>query len=164
MANQRRSGSRGTKDWGGVTIAETTLSTTQAILATFTDVEPITLLRSRGEFMISGVPDAIGDDDVVGLGIIVVSDASAGVGGASVPGPINDLGAPWIWHMFVPLLAGTAAVDAQAIGDNARVSVDSKAMRKVGLAESLIVVAELTTGAYASVTLTGGVRFLALHS
>jgi len=164
MADRHRSGSRGTKDWAGVVIPETTIGTTQAIIATLVDAEPITLLRSRGELMFAAIPDAAGDDDVIGVGLIVVSDASAGVGGASVPGPINDLSAPWIWHTFVPLLASGAAVDGASIGENARVVIDSKAMRKIGLAESLILVVEASTGTFASITVTGGLRALALHS
>ena len=163
MANVR-SRSRGTKDWAGGVGSTVALTSTQAILLTFDDLEPITVLRIRGNFLIKGTPNNIADADVVGLGAIVVSDASAAVGGVSVPGPIADPSAPWLWHQYVPLQAGSAGLLGDDIGSVVRVEVDSKAMRKLGLAEKLVIVGELSTGEYATVLVNVGIRTLALHS
>ena len=160
-----RSGSRGLKDWGGVNFGSTTVSLTQAQMGTsLLDVEPVTLLRIRGNLLVKGTPNAVADDDVVGLGFIVATDNAVAAGGASLPGPILNPDAPWIWHQYVPLSAGSAGLLGDDIGSVVRVDVDSKAMRKLGISEQLVLVAEISTDEYASVTLNGGFRVLALHS
>jgi len=159
-----RGGSRGVKEWGGGPFAITTLTTTQAVLATFSESgSPSTILRIRGWVTVKGTPNATGDDDVVGLGIIIVELAAASAGGVSVPGPINDEGSPWIWHQYVPLQAGSAGLLGDDIGSVVRVEIDSKAMRKMGINQRLILVGELTTGEYAFVSVNGGFRALVLH-
>ena len=159
MARTRRS-----YDWAGATFGATIASVTQAIVLSFLDVEPVTLMRTRGNILIKGTPDAVGDDAVVGLGVIVVSDNAAAVGGTSVPGPINDPDAPWVWHQYVPLDAGSAGLLGDDIGSIARVEVDSKAQRKIGINETAVMVIELSLADYASVRISGGLRFLAMHS
>jgi len=165
MARARGStGSRGAKDWALSFFNGVTLSGTQAIISTLTDASPVTVLRSRGHILVKGTPDATSDSGVVGLGIIVVGDAAAVVGGASVPGPLTDGSGPWIWHAIVPLAAGQAALAGDDIGSFARVDVDSKAMRKLGIAEQLVLVGQVGSGnSYASVSVIGGIRVLALH-
>ena len=159
-----RGGSRGVKEWVGIAFSETNLTMTQSLLISFLEPgSPSTILRVRGNLLIKGTPDAITDDDVVGLGMIVVSEASASVGGTSLPGPINDSDSPWLWHQYVPLAAGQNALLGQDIGSFARVEVDSKGMRKLGINERLVLVGELSTGLYAAISLTGGVRVLVLH-
>ena len=152
-------------DWGGFSFGPVTLTTTQAILGNnLLDIEPVTLVRSRGFLLIKGTPDAIADNAVVSLGLIVVSDNAAAVGGTSVPGPGNDPDAPWIWHQFVPLQAGSTGLLGDDIGSVVRVEIDSKAQRKLGINETLILVGETSSGTYSSITVNGGVRALAMHS
>ena len=159
-----RSGSRGVKEWTGAAFAEVNLTQTQSIQVFFLETgSPSTILRIRGEILVKGTPDAITDDEIVGLGAIVVSEASQVAGGAAVPGPIDAPNSPWLWHAYVPLAAGQAALDGSDIGSFARVTVDSKAMRRIGINERLIFVGELSTGLYAAVSVTGGVRVLVLH-
>ena len=159
-----RGGSRGVKEWGGVVFAEVNLTQTQSLLASFIESgSPSTILRVRGQIFIKGTPDAITDDENVGLGLIVVSEQSAVVGGASLPGPIQSIQSPWLWHQFIPLAAGTAALTGNDLGSMVRVDIDSKAMRKLGIEERLVLVGELSTGLYAAVSVTGGLRVLVLH-
>ena len=159
-----RSGSRGVKEWTGSAFTEVNLTTTQSIQLFFLETgSPSTILRIRGNILVKGTPDAVTDDDVVGLGMIVVSEASQSAGGASVPGPIDAPNSPWIWHTYVPLAAGQAALDGSDIGSMDRVEVDSKSMRKIGINERLCLIGELSTGLYGAVSVTGGVRVLVLH-
>ncbi len=159
-----RTGSRGVKEWGGTTFNEITITTTQGILTTFIEAgSPSTILRVRGNIAVQTTPDAASDDDVLGLGLIIVSDASAAIGGSSVPGPIADPASPWIWHQYVPFLASTTAIAGDAILQEARVEIDSKAMRKLGINETAVLVGEMDTGSFAAVTATGGIRVLVLH-
>ena len=158
-----RSSSRGTKEWTGVAFVKTTLTQTQSIILSFTHDVTETILRNRGEVLIVGVPNAAADDDVVGLGIIVVNDAAAAVGGLSVPGPIADPNAQWLWHQFILLQAALAT----SVIDNARnlierVTIDSKAMRKADRNETMILVGELSTGEFGAVSVNGGLRSLSL--
>jgi len=158
-------GQRRHLDWNGFQISKVNLSTTQAVLGSgLTDVEPVTLQRIRGEVFIKGTPDLAADDELVGLGMIVVQQQAATAGGASVPSPLADLSAPWLWHRFVPLSAGSAGLLGDDLGSMVRVEVDSKAQRKVGINEIVIFVGEIQTGEYATVAINGGIRGLAMHS
>ncbi len=164
MRHRRGSGSRMPKTWSSFTNAgQVAISTTQSVVSIQTPatVHTRTLLRSRGEILLVGTPDAATDSDVVGLGLIIVNENAGGVGGVSVPGPINDPEGAWLWHQFVPLDAvGQTAATADSAGAIVRVPVDSKAMRKIGVDEAICLVAELSSGDFASVTLTHGIRLL----
>jgi len=163
MAHRRAAGRPMVKHWTSLVVLNQAITTTQAIFATaaLEHGEDATLLRSRGEFIFVATPNAGADFDVIGIGLIVVQSAAVTVGGAAVPGPINDGDADWLWHQFVPLDAGGAsAADPNAIGLFARVTVDSKAMRKVRTDQTIILVAELSTGNFTDVAFSGGVRLL----
>jgi len=159
-----RAGPRGTKAWDGFTFNETALALTQVVLGFTAAGEPVTFLRNRGNILVKGTPDAATDDDIVGFGIITVSDNARAVGGSSVPGPIADPDAPWIWHQYVPLQAGSAGLLGDDIGSIVRVDIDSKAMRRMTPNENLILVGELSTGLFSTVTVNGGLRSLIMHS
>jgi len=157
--------SRRVYDWAGFTFGLTTIVTTQAIYGSgLLDVEPVTLMRLRGEILVKGTPNAVADDAVIAFGFIVVSDNAFAAGGVSLPGPISDLDAPWVWHGFAPLSAGQTALDGSDIGSVVRMTIDSKAMRKLGINETLALVGQTTTNDYAAVSASGGVRALAMHS
>ena len=158
-----RTRSRGTKEWSGVALAPLALTTTQALLVAFAHDLQETILRIRGQFLATGVPDTAFDDETVGVGAIVVTDNAVAAGGVSLPGPISDPDASWIWHAYMPLmsLATTSASDV-ALGCFDRVIVDSKAMRKSNRNESLAFVGQLATGDFGSVRIQGGVRVLSL--
>ncbi len=152
------------KFWGGgIFAAPATLTATQQILATLlaNSVATRTLLRCRGALYVDGISDAAGDVATVGLGIIVVQQAAAAVGGTSIPGPIGDIDADWLWHKFVNLHSNeVSAVSDTALGLNQIVEVDSKAMRIVKSDQSIILVGETTGQTLASVHASGGVRVL----
>ena len=94
-----------TKSWIGVTTSgQQALGQVQAVMASIGIAEGTvreTLLRSRGEVSLAFGANAGGDSDVVGLGLIVLHSNAVSVGGSSVPGPINDIGADWLWHRLV---------------------------------------------------------------
>ena len=91
----------------------------------------------------------------------MVSDEAAAVGGSSVPGPIANPSADWLFHLFVPLQAETASTPQGRA--TAYFEIDSKAMRRVKSDETVVFVHEISTGAFASVLASGGVRVLSLH-
>jgi len=158
---QRRAG---TKEWTGTAIGvASTLGTTQVVISQVTHDQVETFLRIRGNLLVAAAPNAANDDDVAAFGFIVASDNAIAIGGTSVPGPINDPDAPWLWHQYVPLhsLAATAASDV-GLGLWARVEIDSKAMRRATRNEGLILVGEVETGEFAGVFVNGGFRVLSL--
>ena len=146
--------------------ATVALTTTQVGLTSCTLAETTlhdaTILRTRGEILITGTPDAASDVDMVGLGIVVVSATAFGVGGASLPGPLADSNADfWLWHKFVPLDALTlTAGDPQSITTNVRIEVDSKAMRRISTDQTVVLMAELANGNFASVDIISGMAWL----
>jgi len=170
MARAQR-GSRATrlrKTWVGGIIDNVVLTTTQVALQSVAIAEgaiaDTTVLRCRGNLLFTALPDAGGDTDVVGVGLVVVTENALGIGGTSLPGPINDPSSDaWLWHTFVPLDAFGATTEgaAQLVNSTqARVEIDAKAMRKLPEAYGCVLVAELATGDFASVNVSGGIRFL----
>ena len=164
MPRNFRGGSRSrSRSWSGATGSGFALSLTQLVLATFslsTDFDE-TLLRSRGEVILDGVPNAANDEETVGLGLIVVQEAAGTQGGVSVPGPINDIDADWLWHRFVPMSSSTLSAGASdAILAQRIIELDSKAMRKVARDQVIVMVGELSTGTFATMRLGFGVRML----
>ena len=152
-------------EWIGQDFGLTILSATQVILGVGTaETDPVTIVRNRGQILVKGTPDAVADDTVVGLGIIVVSRQAEAVGGTSVPGPIADPQASWIWHQYVPLSAGQTGIDGADMGSIVRVHIDSKAQRKMNVNESLAFIAELSTAQYSAVSVNGGIRTLFMAS
>ena len=164
----RRSGRPGmVKSWAGQTFSATSITTTQKILLNFplsTDF-PETVLRTRGHLQVWGTPDAADDAAVIGLGLIVVQESAATVGGVSIPGPFDDLDADWLWHRFVMLRVNEVTADSDtALGLWQEIEVDSKAMRTVKRDQVVILVGETRSQTLAGVEVQGGIRALSgLH-
>ena len=102
-----------------------------------------TLVRSRGRMNVvadnSSTPNAFG---FVTMGLIVVTATAATAG--AVPNPTTNTGNDWLW--WDSAFVGSSASDV--IGEEItvdRISVDSKAMRKIGLNQVLVFVADLST-------------------
>ncbi len=94
--------------------------------------QPGTLMRTRGAGTVVMDPGAAGDEMVVGLGLIIVQSDAVVAGAGSVPSPIEDAEAPWIWLRHVPLASGDASAQNGADVNQAdRFEIDSKAMRKI---------------------------------
>ena len=123
------------------------------LLSSFAFAEPATVTRTRGQ--VSVIPQAFTADvefaGAIGMGI--VSAEAFAVGIASVPEPFSD--ADWsgwfVWRSFsYHFEFGTA--EAFAFPDWS-FDVDSKAMRKVGPNEVVVIVAESQVGPYKISTL-----------
>ncbi len=167
MARSRRD-KRMAMTWIGSTFDQVATTTTQAQIGTAVAIaetgDPVTLLRTRGTFLVSAIADAVADSDILALGLIVVSQNAQTAGGASMPGPISDQGASWIWHEYIGLDAvSLSASDANARAVIYRGVIDSKAMRKVRADQSVVLMAQLSTGDFVSVSVTGGFRTLLGH-
>ena len=166
MARARGRSTQLRKSWSNMTPATAVaIGATQAVIGSVSIAESSlvapTLLRSRGNLLVNAVPDAATDSDTIGLGLIVVHTNALAAGGASLPGPIADQGADWLWHMYVPLDAAGATAEAAVNNWNLmRIEVDSKAMRRVPEDHAVVCMGEVDAGLFASVSVTGGIRFL----
>jgi len=150
--------------WHGANIAISDLVTatpqfnTLVPEATMETFPTPTIVRIRGNI---GVASDVSSTDSafahVSMGIIKVT--AAALAGSAVPTPTADIGSDWIWWSNIIVAKWTATVNEGSIWRN--VMVDSKAMRKVGLNEALIFVAELINcGLTSQANLCGAIRVL----
>ena len=90
-----------------------------------------------------------------------MSDEAIVAGGASLPSPVGSADYQWVWYDYVHLMdTSSTGADPNSIGLTARVTIDSKAMRKVGPGSGVVLMAELVTGEMASVSVIAGLRIL----
>jgi len=162
-------GSRLRKHWQQLqtdSIDAFALTATQAVIAssTLSGSQETTVLRSRGQLLITATPDAAADSDVVGLGLIVVTASAVTVGSTALPHPLDDASSDfWLWHQYVPLDSMGATTEATARTGGtawARVEIDSKAMRKAPQGSAIALVGVLDTQEFAAVEVWGGARIL----
>jgi len=150
---------------GNVDIADlTTVSPLAVTVLTEAQLENFptpTLIRSRGRINAYTDPSATpGSFAVVGVGLIVVTAAAAAVGVTAIPTPLTELGSDWLWWDSLSVGSDAADVIGSTITVD-RLSVDSKAMRKIGNNQVVLLVAEmLTCEGTMVVNLCGTLRFL----
>jgi len=134
---RQRSGRRTDYNWNGLIAGGTQSAATTAIAEIFVSLLSLTVYRVRGEILCSIDGPVDGDKIMVAAGIIVVTEEQLAAGSGSIANPADasDLNDRWLWHGFLPMIA-------QASGDDrtvaARLTIDSKAMRRMKPAESLI--------------------------
>jgi len=106
-----------------------------------------TVVRTRGQFLVFPTVETTSLTFNGAYGLGVFSDDALAAGAASMPGPWDqDDWTGWLVHGYFSgrLRVGTTDVDYPVPGS---VSIDSKAMRKVGPNESLVWLAESEEGA-----------------
>ena len=142
----RRSGRPSDFNWQGLLGIKFALSAGTTALAQVNNPQTAsTLMRSRGEVQASIDGPVDGDAVVASVGLIVVTEEQLAVGVTAVPNPADDLDAEWIWHGFILLQAqaGTAVGASLNVGQVAgRLSVDSKAMRRMKQGQSVVFVGD----------------------
>ena len=148
MARNTRSRGRPTDyTWDGLSSIVIAIDLTDgtAVLGTtalaFGDKQTIT--RIRGSMLFSLDPSGADELVVIAVGIIVVSTQALLAGEASVPDPFDSIGSPFIWYQFVILGGPDLVTNTGVMQKNQRVEVDAKAMRRVGLDESMAVKAQV---------------------
>ena len=105
----------------------------------------LTIVRTRGELLVylTGAGGAKTEGFRYAFGMCVVSENAAGVGVTAVPGPITDIG----WDGWFVYESGTVAQMFTGLGEaspsqSSRISIDSKAMRKVKQSDVILGVIE----------------------
>jgi len=148
-------------DWGigtqtGVDGSAQELTASGSLLATggvSTTLPGLTLVRTRGEcllFLSNATAANDGFDCAFGIGVVTDEAFAAGI--VSIPTPITDEGSDiWLYHRYFSLsasspLSGAAAVDRTALSPATavfRFTVDSKAMRKLTVQDTIFAALEV---------------------
>ena len=136
MANRSR-GRRTDYTWAGGVVGNALASGAQALHTLVTVGSASTLIRSRGEVVCSIDGPTDNDKVAVGFGLYIATPEQIAVGPTAAPGPISDTDAEWIWHGYALLIAQSADLGEQVV---ARLTIDSKAMRRVKQTQILAMV------------------------
>jgi len=153
MANNRRGrpqvrSVRRPTFWEGGRIAQSVVSgvaVTSVIVseATLENSPNPTIVRCRGDLLVQITSGGAGGSANFTSGLIVViADALAA---GAVPSPLQDIGSDWLWwsNRGLRTVNGGGAADDDYEGNTTRIPIDSKAMRKVGLNQALILVSAM---------------------
>jgi len=101
-------------------------------------LRPFTIVRSHFEFWLRSDQEAAMEEQSVAVGLAIVSDDAVAVGVTAVPAPrANAASNLWFLHQFIHA-DESKLVDK--VRPETRISVDSKAMRKVEVGQDLVVV------------------------
>ena len=108
-----------------------------------------TVVRTRGSVAIAPVIGIAADVDIVGAyGLAVVSENAFGQGVSAIPQPFDD--ANWdgwfVWRSFSIRFESNSALTAHI--NQLVQEVDSKAMRKMGDGDRVVLIAQSQVGAY----------------
>jgi len=155
-----RSGRRTDYTWQGVTFGATLAAAGNVTQVITTPQASSTVMRLRGE-LVASIDGPVDNDKVaINCGIIVVTEEQVAGGASTMPSPAGDLDAEWIWHGFLLLLSQAVVATAQ-LTQAARLTIDSKAMRRIKQTQSVILIVENTSLAGTPATdVMGGVRAL----
>ncbi len=148
MARARsRSGRRPDYQWVGLLAFQSlALSSSKSFMGSSNLGVAITgtIARVRGDCSVMMDVNAADDAGVVGVGLILGTDAAVAVGTTAFPSPTADLDADWLWHGFFALRSLTSTQEANVGGQYAPREIDSKAMRKFKPNENLVAVGGVT--------------------
>ncbi len=146
MANGSRSGTRMSKQWGGLSSGTSSLTGdgTSIISGSLAFLESSTILRMIGEYLICGDSTApvAADGVVLTVGIGVFSTDAVTAGSASMLDPGDEPEFPWLYwaahSLFFPDTSQNVSLGARAV----RRDFDVRSMRKMKPRESLVAVVQ----------------------
>ena len=146
-----------------VAMEHTGITTSKSLGSTSTTVAPSTLgratvIRIRGSWWALLDPAAAQDIAEYGIGLLKASTEAVVAGVASIPGPLSQPDADWLWMHVTQLASGDATAQNGADGNQfARGEIDTKAMRRFGTNDVLLFVAEAISRGGTPPTLGGGI-------
>ncbi len=156
-----RSATRRQTAWIGLTLGDTTItsavkSVVGSLNAAALALRPFTVIRTHLEIFLRSDQSAADELQSGAVGTCIVNDDAVAVGITAIPGPVSDLGSDvWFAHQIV---FGDAVSLADRTVGGAHFTLDSKAMRKVGIGQDLVVMLENAVATGMVVTMGG--RFL----
>ena len=124
-------------------------------------VDGVTLIRTRGIIQVILTAAGAAEGFNGAFGICVVSNDAFAVGITAIPNPVDDMDWDgWLYHQFWSLMA-PAAFQATGTGPFVKdLVIDSKAMRKVGQNDTIVLVGQFLEIGTAALSVTAGSRFL----
>ena len=130
--------------WEGISFSASNAAAGGAVVGLIVVAEAVTVARCRGELVASIDGPTDGDKVLLSYGIIVVTEEQLAVGLTAIPDPFLDMDAEWIWHGFTPLTA-QSVVNQAATSEVARLTIDSKVMRKMKQGQNVAFVLRATS-------------------
>ena len=155
-----------TKIWAGVGVGVVSIGNVNQLYgvmnAAFLALRPFTILRTRLELVFESDQAAVTERPSGAFGIIVVSSQAVAAGAASCPSPITNIDDDFlVYQGLASPFVFLSSVGFQN-GSNTNYVVDSKAMRKVGPNEELVLVTHLR-GALGGLLSSEGRMLVQLH-
>ncbi len=141
-----RSSSKRQTEWVNLNFDAAVLSAVSSTLFTTSFVplvSGLTLIRMRGELIVSSLMNAATDAMTIAVGCILVSDEAVAAGVASIPSPITDADDDWLYYQWCSVQSGVLGAPGQ--GTEFRFNVDNKAMRRFPAGKTLVAVAEASS-------------------
>jgi len=129
-----------------ISAASTKLFMLEFSAANLAAFAPFTIARTRGLLTVQSDQIAATEEQIGAFGIGVVSEQAATTGVTALPGPMTD--PDWTgWLYWIPFLLQLKFQSGVGFDQHTifQIPVDSKAMRKVGPDESIVVMAETGT-------------------
>ena len=166
-------------DWAlgpGSSVTTNFSSSTSSILGSGVTptTDKLTIVRTRGELTaFLNTASALDNGFACAVGIGIVTNAAFAIGATAVPDPIDDAEWDgWLYHRFFNLISptaisNTAITDADSVGivsNVVRFEVDSKAMRKQDLEETLMAVVQAVEVGTATMSVQFNSRTLVMLS
>jgi len=154
-----RSGSDRKSLWLQFTTVDTTIAAGAATLiftlnAAALALRPFTVIRTHFGFLQFSDQAAVIENQLVAVGMAIVSDQAVAVGITAIPTPMTESGSSlWFAHKLLYSREQSITDRAQPAGVW---DLDSKAMRKVEVGSDLAIVLENSTVGSGSVTAIGG--------
>jgi len=163
MARTSR-GRRSDYDWTAGQFDVQTLDlavNTKSVLAGVTITGAATVVRIRGEMFAELDATAVNERAIISVGAIVVNEVAFALGITGLPGPFTQGADDWMWHGYLNVSSGQEGATAEnSLFD--RLTIDTKAMRKMKSDEVLAFIAEIagSSDQGGHLTLMGGLRVL----
>ncbi len=145
---QRSNSTRKVTSWaaGNSTAFVNIPAASKVLVSTITQSNPgiaETVLRTIGSFMVATDNAGTGEEQIGALGAMVVTDVAAGIGVASLPGPITNIGDDG-WFLYVPIVQRNNNISDVGYDSLAGIKYDfnSKARRRMEDGYSIVLVVE----------------------
>ncbi len=148
--------------WFGNAATNTTLTAGGGSLLTSLNaaalaLRPFTIIRTRGMFHVESDQSAASEKSTGAFGAVIVEEEASGAGVGSLPRPITEVDASWfVYQSYVNnFVFATSVGFVEGLGAGFMQEFDSKAMRKVGLSNDVVIVGETSSGVGAVFTIEG---------
>jgi len=145
MARGRSTGRRTDYTWVGTfadlgSLAGTALVSPIAIIN-----QAATVMRVRGRLALNLITSTTVGVLRMAAGIIIADDDAVAAGTSSIPNPVTDLDAEWLWNgaLYISTMSTTLSENAGANVID-RIEVDTKSMRRVKQNEQVVLAIQPT--------------------